>query len=492
MSTLPFLRSSVTFFSLSLVSCTGPKPPPNLSHSQTPHSPLQTDPTFSSHNPPFSSHKLTSDLLSLDLGFNVLNDQLLRESIGVGFQNGQREPKAQRRSQEVDDESFDDFWSDEDDSDDFGEILPSAASLVSDEDFTTPWGSQERFFFTRPSSLRAPHRRRPQPPRDKFFVGDQAQCLTGNCEFFLFCWLAGGVAEGDCGGFLQKCCNRPNQVGHKAIVTQDNFAHPNRDWGPIINDPRCGVSSVRRSIAQRRIVGGDEAGFGTFPWQAYIRIGTSRCGGSLVNNWHVVTAGHCVARARPNQVRVTLGEYVLKSDVEPLPGRTYGATALKVHPYFRFTPQADRFDVAVIRLNRPVDYAPHISPICLPPKDMPLLGHYGWASGWGALEPGSRLRPKTLQVVDVPMIDNRQCEQWHREKGINVIIYDEMVCAGYFHGGKDSCQGDSGGPLMMEHEGRWTLIGLVSAGYSCAKRGQPGIYHRVARTTDWISKSINE
>ena len=42
------------------------------------------------------------------------------------------------------------------------------------------------------------------------------------------------------------------------------------------------------------------------------------------------------------------------------------------------------------------------------------------------------------QVVDVPMIDNRQCEQWHREKGINVIIYDEMVCAGYFHGGKVS------------------------------------------------------
>ena len=36
------------------------------------------------------------------------------------------------------------------------------------------------------------------------------------------------------------------------------------------------------------------------------------------------------------------------------------------------------------------------------------------------------------------MIDNRQCEQWHREKGINVIIYDEMVCAGYFHGGKVS------------------------------------------------------
>lgn len=38
---------------------------------------------------------------------------------------------------------------------------------------------------------------------------------------------------------------------------------------------------------------------------------------------------------------------------------------------------------------------------------------------------------------------------------------------------------------------RWTLIGIVSAGYSCAKRGQPGIYHRVARTSDWVSYSIN-
>jgi len=449
----------------SLVSCSGPDPP------------------LPFPNP--ESKDLTKQLLSLDLGFNVLNDQLLRESIGVGFHIAK--PEENQRSDE-----FDDFFiSDNSDDDLFGEFLPDASPLVSKDDFSSgpspsSWNSHERFFFTRPSV-----RRRRPPPRDKFFVGDQSQCLTGSCEFFGFCWLQGGVIEGGCGGFLMACCNKPNQVGHKTIVTQDNFAHPEVNWGPVRNDPRCGVSAVRRSIAQRRIVGGDEAGFGTFPWQAYIRIGTSRCGGSLINSWYVVTAGHCVARARPSQVRVTLGEYVLKSDVEPLPGRTYGASLIKVHPYFKFTPQADRYDVAVIRLNRQVDFAPHISPICLPPKDMHLMGHYGWASGWGALEPGSRLRPKTLQVVDVPMIDNRQCEQWHREKGINVIIYDEMVCAGYFHGGKDSCQGDSGGPLMMEHEGRWTLIGLVSAGYSCAKRGQPGIYHRVAHTSDWISHSVN-
>jgi transmembrane serine protease 6 len=62
---------------------------------------------------------------------------------------------------------------------------------------------------------------------------------------------------------------------------------------------------------------------------------------------------------------------------------------------------------------------------------------------WLLMPSGSRVRPKTLQVVDVPIIDNRQCEDWHSSKGINVIIYDEMMCAGYRNGGKDSCQVNS-------------------------------------------------
>ena len=74
-----------------------------------------------------------------------------------------------------------------------------------------------------------------------------------------------------------------------------------------------------------------------------------------------------------------------------------------------------------------------------------------------------------------------------------------MLCAGHEHGGKDACQGDSGGPLMtklnqssyddLAHSSkrRWTLVGLVSAGYSCAKPGQPGIYHRLSKSSDWIS-----
>ncbi|XP_029709056.2 uncharacterized protein LOC109417777 isoform X1 [Aedes albopictus] len=320
----------------------------------------------------------------------------------------------------------------------------------------------------------------------------QCQHEGGTCEFFLLCWMSGGLLQGSCGGLLKGCCHRTAKsanIGIDTGNTVDLTNLPNYDYGPIQNDPSCGISLAKQT-AQRRIVGGDDAGFGSFPWQAYIRIGSSRCGGSLISRRHVVTAGHCVARATPRQVHVTLGDYVINSAVEPLPAYTFGVRSINVHPYFKFTPQADRFDVAVLTLERTVHFMPHIAPICLPEKNEDFLGKFGWAAGWGALNPGSRLRPKTLQAVDVPVLDNRVCERWHRSNGINVVIYPEMLCAGYRGGGKDSCQGDSGGPLMHEKSGRWYLIGIVSAGYSCATRGQPGIYHRVANTVDWISHIV--
>ena len=41
---------------------------------------------------------------------------------------------------------------------------------------------------------------------------------------------------------------------------------------------------------------------------------------------------------------------------------------------------------------------------------------------------------------------------------------------------------------VQQADGRWVLIGLVSAGFSCGKPGQPGIYHRISATSDWITK----
>ena len=47
-----------------------------------------------------------------------------------------------------------------------------------------------------------------------------------------------------------------------------------------------------------RIIGGDRASAGQFPWQVSVVIdGQSFCGGSLISQDWVLTAGHCVADA---------------------------------------------------------------------------------------------------------------------------------------------------------------------------------------------------
>ena len=66
----------------------------------------------------------------------------------------------------------------------------------------------------------------------------------------------------------------------------------------------CGVPPLfphTGSSPETRIVGGKNAPFGGFPWQVSVRrtsffglSTTHRCGGALLNEQWVATAGHCV------------------------------------------------------------------------------------------------------------------------------------------------------------------------------------------------------
>ena len=40
----------------------------------------------------------------------------------------------------------------------------------------------------------------------------------------------------------------------------------------VLNDPKCGI----RPSSNRGVIDGTDAGFGTFPWQALIRIGKAK------------------------------------------------------------------------------------------------------------------------------------------------------------------------------------------------------------------------
>jgi len=87
-----------------------------------------------------------------------------------------------------------------------------------------------------------------------------------------------------------------------------------------------------------------------------------------------------------------------------------------------------------------------------------------------------------LRQVVVPIVSVKVCRQAYR------TMTDNMLCAGYEVGGKDSCKGDSGGPLVCRQGDKWLQYGIVSFGDGCARPDTPGVYTNVVQLLSWIQQ----
>ena len=80
-----------------------------------------------------------------------------------------------------------------------------------------------------------------------------------------------------------------------------------------------------------RIVGGEDAKLGEFPWQvAIVTPGTRQpmCGGSVINNYYILTAAHCFwfAKMTPDQIEVLVHAQLLDATVT----RADASTSIKL------------------------------------------------------------------------------------------------------------------------------------------------------------------
>lgn len=257
----------------------------------------------------------------------------------------------------------------------------------------------------------------------------------------------------------------------------------------------CGLSNTTKT----RIVGGREAEKGAWPWMAVVyqtRRGRKvpDCGGALVSRSHVVTAAHCVVGRgveplSPSVLSVRLGEHDLYDDNDEMNPVDVNVRSVRRHD--QFDPRTYRNDIAVLLLERPVEFNDDIRPICLPYdslRDEDLTSRSGFVSGWGTTSfngPSSNV----LREVSFPIVDDESCKQAYRQ---DLPITDVYICAGIADGSKDSCQGDSGGPLMLPGRGgRYYLVGVVSFGKRCAEPGYPGVYTRVTKFLNWLTPNLS-
>ncbi|XP_066999945.1 trypsin-1 [Anabrus simplex] len=255
---------------------------------------------------------------------------------------------------------------------------------------------------------------------------------------------------------------------------------------PVSHDPirtctcSCGVRN------EGRIVGGQETDSNEYPWMARLSyFNRFYCGGMLINDRYVLTAAHCVKGFMWFMIKVTFGEHDRCNQTTKPESRFVIRAIAGDFSFMNFD-----HDIALLRLNDRVPITENIRPVCLPANTQELyVGVKAVATGWGTLHEDGK--PScVLREVEVPVMSNEDCKNTkYNEK----MISDNMLCAGYPEGTKDSCQGDSGGPLTRERDDkRYELIGVVSWGNGCARPGYPGVYTRVTRYLDWIMENSRE
>lgn len=276
--------------------------------------------------------------------------------------------------------------------------------------------------------------------------------------------------------------------------------------GHQLNQPGqcyCGIPNTREEPKpySNRIVGGENTLLGEYPWQVSLLyqgvIKNHMCGGSLVSSRHVVTAAHCTQNLTPDLLGVAVG-YTNLSISEQENRSIINVVEIRDHPKYKGPENHYEYDISVLVLEQDIDLTkyPNIKPVCLPQVRSGQQTTKGWyaddmaiVSGWGLTDFFNGTYPQHLKDVMVKVLPKGECGQ------LSYYIRDSQICAGHQDGGKDACSGDSGGPLVTrdpDNNSGMTLVGVVSAGSTCADKEFPGLYANVKQisSTGWLDQQI--
>lgn len=254
----------------------------------------------------------------------------------------------------------------------------------------------------------------------------------------------------------------------------------------------CALVSSRSA---RKIVGGDEAEAHEFPYQISLQWNFNQegkepmhfCGGSLLNENFVLTAGHCrTAYNAEGFIEVVAAEHDVSTSEDNEQRRL--VKAFTVHE--QYGGGVGPNDIAVIRVDKPFQLNDMVQPIQLPRQYEQFEGDV-MLSGWGSVSTTSvPSYPDKLRKAVLPLQSYENCLRlWDNDSA----LAESNVCAGPEDGSKSACSADSGGPLVKQNADGPVQVGVVSWGaVPCGAPKRPTVFAGVAHYVDWIEDKLHQ